>query len=169
MTVLARALAAGLFPTPAAGRYVVSVLDQLGYRASLRMTGVNTYFSVLGDSRDRVQIGFFGWFQDFPAPWEFIGPLFTCASFVPDNPGNANVAEFCDRRIDAHVRQALALQTRGLAAAAPRWAAIDHELTDQAPWVPLYTPLDLTVLSARAGNYQFHPYWNLLIDQLWVR
>jgi len=25
------------------------------------------------------------------------------------------------------------------------------------------------VLSARVGNYQFHPYWNLLIDQLWVR
>jgi hypothetical protein len=28
---------------------------------------------------------------------------------------------------------------------------------------------DLTILSARVGNYQFHPYWNLLIDQLWVR
>jgi len=56
-----------------------------------------------------------------------------------------------------------------LAAATPRWAVIDHELTDQAPWVPLYNPRDLTVLSARVGNYQFHPYWNLLIDQLWVR
>jgi len=40
---------------------------------------------------------------------------------------------------------------------------------DQAPWVSLYNPRDLTVLSARTGNYQFHPYWNLLIDQLWVR
>jgi peptide/nickel transport system substrate-binding protein len=133
------------------------------------MTGVNTYFSVLGDSRDRVQIGFYGWFQDFPAPWEFIGPLFTCASFVPANPGNSNAAEFCDPRIDAQIRQALALQAQSLAAAAPGWTTIDHKLVDQAPWVPLYTPLDLTVLSARAGNYQFHPYWNLLIDQLWVR
>jgi len=35
--------------------------------------------------------------------------------------------------------------------------------------VPLYNPLDLTVLSARVGNYRFHPYWNVLIDQLWVR
>jgi len=49
------------------------------------------------------------------------------------------------------------------------WTTIDHELADQAPWVPLYTPRDLTVLSARVGNYQFHPFWNLLIDQLWVR
>jgi hypothetical protein len=30
-------------------------------------------------------------------------------------------------------------------------------------------PRPSTVLSARTGNYQFHPYWNLLIDQLWVR
>ena len=24
------------------------------------------------------------------------------------------------------------------------------------------------MLSARAGNYQYHPFWRLLIDQLWV-
>jgi hypothetical protein len=40
---------------------------------------------------------------------------------------------------------------------------------NQAPWVPLYNPRDLTLPSARVGNYQFHPYWNLLIDQIWVR
>ena len=50
-----------------------------------------------------------------------------------------------------------------------RLLKIDRELVDAAPWVPLYNPRDLTVLSARTGNYQFHPYWNLLIDQLWVR
>jgi hypothetical protein len=32
-----------------------------------------------------------------------------------------------------------------------------------------YHPRDLTVLSAYVGNYQFHPHWTLLIDQLWVR
>jgi peptide/nickel transport system substrate-binding protein len=122
----------------------------------------------VNDSRNRPQLSFFGWLQDFPAPQDFI-QLFTCASFVPGNPGNVNVAEFCSRRIDAQVQQALALQAQGLAAASPRWATIDHELTDQAPWVPLFNPRDLTVLSARVGNYQFHPYWNLLIDQLWVR
>jgi peptide/nickel transport system substrate-binding protein len=129
----------------------------------------NPYTAFTLDSRNRPQLSFFTWYQDFPAPWDFIGPLFTCASFLPGNPGNLNAAEFCDPRIDTQARQALALQARGLAAAAPRWTTIDHELTDRAPWVPLYTPRNLTVLSARVGNYQFHPYWNLLIDQLWVR
>ena len=72
-------------------------------------------------------------------------------------------------RIDTRVQQAHALQLRAPAAAVGRWAAIDRELVDKAPWVPLYNPRDLTVLSARVGNYQFHPYWSMLIDQLWVR
>ena len=55
------------FPTPATARYVVSVLNQLGYRASLRVVG-SAYYSVLGDSRDRVQAGFFSWYQDYPEP-----------------------------------------------------------------------------------------------------
>jgi peptide/nickel transport system substrate-binding protein len=156
--------------TAATAPYVASVLDRLGYRASVRVfTNCNAYTTFAGDSRDRPQLSFYSWYQDFPVPWDFIGPLFSCASFIPDNPGNGNLAEFCDPRIDAQTRQALALQSQGLAAATPAWTAIDHELTDRAPWVPLYTPRDLTVLSTRVGNYQFHPYWNLLIDQLWVR
>jgi YVTN family beta-propeller protein len=155
-------------PAPATGRYLVWILDQLGYHASLRMLGPNDYFSALADSRDRVQAGFYAWYQDYPAPSDFIDPLLTCGSFLPGNPGNSNVAEFCDPAIDTQARHALTLQARDPAAAAGQWAAIDRELVDAAPWVPLYNPTDLTVLSARTGNYQFHPYWNLLIDQLWV-
>jgi peptide/nickel transport system substrate-binding protein len=150
-------------------RYVASVLDRLGYRASVRLfTDGIASLIFQADSRDRPQLGFFGWFQDYPAPYDFI-QLLTCGSFTPGTGLNSNWAEFCHSRIDTQVHQALAVQAQGLGAAAHRWTAIDHELVDQAPWVPLYTPRDWTVLAARVGNYQFHPYWNLLIDQLWVR
>jgi peptide/nickel transport system substrate-binding protein len=135
----------------------------------LRLVDPNAYWNVFGDSRDRVQIGFFGWAQDYPAPSEFVDPVLTCGSFIPANPGNLNTAEFCDPPIDIQAEKALADEVGDPATAAGQWAAIDHEIVDQAPWVPLYNPRDLTVLSARTGNYQFHPYWNLLIDQLWVR
>jgi peptide/nickel transport system substrate-binding protein len=46
------------FASPATARYLVSVLDELGYRASLRMTRPIPYWSVLADSRDQVQAGF---------------------------------------------------------------------------------------------------------------
>jgi YVTN family beta-propeller protein len=159
----------GSFPSPATARYLVSVLHELGYRASLRMTSQGVYWGLLGDSRDRVQAGFFSWYQDYPTPSDFINPLFTCASFIPDSQNNFNDAEFCHPRIDAQARRAVTSWPGDPAAATAAWAAIDRELTDLAPWAPLYNPRDLTFLSARVGNYQFHPYWEVLLDQLWVR
>ena len=156
-------------PSLATGRYVVSVLDQLGYRASLRILNPNAYYGALNDSRNRVQAGFFGWLADFPAPSDFIAPTLSCGSFLPGSTKSWNDAEFCDPRIDAQARQALTLETANPEAAAGRWSVIDRELAGEAPWVSLYNPRDVTVLSSRAGNYQFHPYWALLIDQLWVR
>jgi len=76
--------------------------------------------------------------------------VFLCHSFLPDNPANLNAAEFCNQRIDL-------------------WTRIDHEIVGQAPWVPVYNPRSLVMLSGRVGNYQFDPYWSVLIDQLWVR
>ena len=152
------------------GRYLVSVLRQLGYRASLQViTNDDAYVRRLYDSRQHTQIGGFSWYQDYPAPSDFIGPLLTCRSFLPDSPWrNLNAAEFCNRQIDAQVNRALTLQARLPNAAGSLWARIDHQIVGQAPWVPLYNPRALVLLSARVGNYQFHPYWTLLLDQLWV-
>ena len=156
-------------PDRTAGLYLVSVLDWLGYRASLRViTDPDAYVRRLYDSRRRTQVGWFSWYQNYPAPSDFISPLLTCRSFIPGNPLNLNAAEFCNRRIDAQVQQALMLQPRNPNAAAALWARIDREIVDQAPWVPIYNPRSLVMLSARVGNYQFDPYWSLLIDQLWV-
>jgi ABC-type transport system substrate-binding protein len=79
------------------------------------------------------------------------------------------VPERCDGGIDAQVRHASALQSRDPAAAGEEWSRIERELVDRAPWVPLYNPRTVTLLSSRVGNYQYHPFWNVLLDQLWVR
>jgi len=158
-------------PTPQIGRYVVSVLNQLGYRASFRIIDNTSSAGVgeLGDSRRRPQLGWFTWFQDVPTPANFIDPLLTCASFVPASAANINIAEFCNRSIDAKARRAHSLQQTNPAAAGEGWSRVDRELVDQAPWAPLYNPRAATALGARVGNYQYHPFWNVLLDQLWVR
>jgi peptide/nickel transport system substrate-binding protein len=156
-------------PDQSTGQYLVSVLDQLGYRASLQIIdGWNAYDKRLYDSRQRMQVGWFSWYQDFPAPADFIGPLLTCQSFLSGNLDNLNAAEFCNRRIDTQFAHALALQPHSPNTAAALWVRIDHEITHQAPWVPIYNPRSLVLMSVRVGNYQFNPYWSLLIDQLWV-
>jgi hypothetical protein len=54
-------------------------------------------------------------------------------------------------------------------AAGDLWAEIDRALVDAAPWAPVFNRLGIDFLSKRAQNYQHHPVFGLLIDQLWVR
>lgn len=154
-------------PSVSLGRYVVSVLDRLGYRASLRVSGTAGFS--LFNSRARVQIGYANWEQDYAAPSDFIDVLLSCRSFVPDSPANNNAAEFCDPQIDAQAQQASDLQALAPGAASEAWSRIDREITDEAPWVPLYNLREDIATSSRVGNYQYDPFWMLLFDQLWVR
>jgi len=156
-------------PSRAAGRYFVSILDQLGYRASLRVIhDQQIYVQRAFDSSAQAQIGEFSWYQDFPAPEDFTVPLFTCHSFAPHDPNNLNVSEFCNRRIDTEVARARQLGAKQPNAAGMLWAQIDRDIVGQAPWVPLYNPNALVLQSRRVGNFQLHPFWNLLLYQIWV-
>jgi peptide/nickel transport system substrate-binding protein len=157
-------------PTATIGSYVARALERIGYRASLRVATSDTaFFQMLGDSRSRVQIGWFPWVQDYPAPSDFVTPVLTCGAFVARSQSNVNDAEFCDPAIDNAVRRALALEPTAPGAASQAWAGIDRQITDQAPWLPLYNPRLDVATSARVGNYQYHPFFGLMLDQLWVR
>jgi peptide/nickel transport system substrate-binding protein len=152
-----------------AGRYVVSVLDQLGYRASLKVLPTGEQYTLMGNPRSHAQIAWNDWSVFFSAaPSEFVNYL-SCREFSPKSSNNLNVDEFCRRRIDAQARRASQLLVHDPTAATDAWSRIDHELVDEAPLVPLVNARHVLVLSARVGNYEYHPYWNFLLDQLWVR
>jgi ABC-type transport system substrate-binding protein/DNA-binding SARP family transcriptional activator/DNA-binding beta-propeller fold protein YncE len=156
-------------PTDRIGPYLVSVLRRLGYRASLEVLS-RKWLPQVADSRARTQIAWFTWYADYPAPSNFVGALLTCRVYVPHSPTNPNIAEFCSRAIDRQVRRAEGLEASAPGTAGELWARIDRELTDRAPWLPLYNPQVLVALSQRVGNYQYHPsFWQVLLDQLWVR
>jgi YVTN family beta-propeller protein len=160
-----------LFPfTPAIGEYFVDLLNDLGYRAGLKVVkDIPRYFGVVGDSRTKAQIMFGAWFADYPAPSGFIDPQLTCSSFLPMSPNNANYAEFCDAHIDSLVAQAKRAQTSSPGAVREIWSRIDRALVNRAPWVSLVNPREIHFISARTDNFQFHPLWGVLLDQLWVR
>ena len=75
---------------------------------------------------------------------------------------------FCDRRIDRWLRRAQALKSTSPRTAISIWARIDRRLVSLAAWVPMINELGLDFVSDRVGNYQFHPYWGLIADQLWL-
>jgi peptide/nickel transport system substrate-binding protein len=147
----------------------VKLLQSLGYRASLKVSG-DDHFSVVGDSRTRAQIGTTEWITDYPAPSGFFNTILTCASFVPESPLNLNDAQFCDPRLDRQIAQGLAEQATNPDAARGLWERVDRQTVDKAPWVPLVNPKVVEVVSKRVGNYQYSPNgYGMLIDQLWVR
>jgi hypothetical protein len=49
------------------------------------------------------------------------------------------------------------------------WAQIDRALVDRAVTIPLITPRNPVLVSARVGDVQGHPLWGTLLEQLWVK
>ena len=146
---------------PAAGRYVVSVLERLGYKAHLRFSADPWAAS----AKHPPQISFYAWISDYPTPGGFITPTLSCGV----SPENGNPSEFCDPTIDHQIQSAELLQASNPEAATHLWAVVDREITDKAPWAPFANGDVFEVKAARVGNYQFNPQWSTLLDQLWVR
>ena len=140
--------------------YVVALLRQLGYRASLRkFRDIDSYFGALS-TPPYPPAGFAGWFQlQRPS-----GPLETLGCAFP-----LNWADFCDRGFDRKLRRVLRQEFSDPEAAAASAARLDREVVDKAPWVPLFTPQLADFVSKRVENYQSNPYIGILLDQLWVR
>jgi YVTN family beta-propeller protein len=152
----------------AQGRWIVTQLDRLGYRATLRVLPKTAdYFAYITDSRHRAQIGALGWITDYPAASGMLA-LFRCAAFVPASPNQQNFSEFCDRRTDALIRRASQLPADDPTADA-LWAQVDKRITDQAAVVPLINPKSISFVSRRVGNFQYSQQSGVLYDQLWVR
>ena len=149
--------------------FIVALLRKLGYRASPWIVPGRRYGLTISDSRNQVQIGSGGWGTDYPAASNFFDVKFSCHAYRPANTFNNNDSEFCNRRIEAEADRARLLGLTDPPAASRAWEHVYRDIIDQAPWLPTVTPTWTDFLSNRAGNYQFHPLWGILIDQLWVR
>jgi YVTN family beta-propeller protein len=159
----------------AAAQYVrhaallVSTLRSLGYNARLKVIPFTRYFSVINDSRSKAQTAGNIWYADYLSASNFFDFLLTCASFRPHSADNQNLAEFCNRRIDAEIARANSLQTSDPQSASQLWSKIDRDITDQAPWVAMNNVKVTDLVSRRIGNYQYNPQWGALLDQIWVK
>jgi len=149
--------------------FIVALLRKFGYRASPWIVPGRRYGLTISDSRNRVQIGSGGWGTDYPAASDFFDVKFSCHVYRPASPFNNNDSEFCNRRIEAEANHARLLELTDPPAANRAWEHVYRDIINQAPWLPTVTPTWTDFLSKRAGNYQFHPLWGILIDQLWVR
>jgi YVTN family beta-propeller protein len=151
------------------GPYVVAVLRELGYSASLQVASVSAFAANVNDTRRRVQASVGTWVVDYPSASDFFDLFFRCSSFRPADPADTRSGSFfCHPSIDSQMSQADQLQVSDPQAAAQVWAEVDREITDLAPWVPFASLRFADFTSARVGNYQYSPA-GILLDQFWVR
>ena len=153
------------------GRSMVSLLDSLGYRATLKVvSGFNAYYAQVADSRVGAQTGYIAWLGDVPSPVGLLQIVASCAAFVPASPAKTtNLSEFCDPSIDAQMAHASAVQAQDPPAATVLWQRVESALAVQAPYVPIYNPRNVDLISKRVGNYQYNPTSGALLSQLWVK
>jgi YVTN family beta-propeller protein len=154
-------------PSPAAarGRLMVSVLNSIGLRAQLKpvrvVSDIGAYFGRIFDPRTRAQIGFLNWAADFPSVIGFLPPLFSCTQ--------NNASEFCDRAVDRLFAVAEAAQAQNPGAAPALWQKAERAVLAQAPIVPTDNPENVAFVAKDVGNFQYHPQWGVLLDQLWLK
>jgi peptide/nickel transport system substrate-binding protein len=157
-------------PDRSLGPYLVGVLRELGYRASLQVASVAAFARNIDDTRRRVQASVATWIADYPSASDFFDLFFRCSAFRPADPADTTSGSFfCHPSIDRQMSQADQLQASDPPAAAQVWAEIDREITYLAPWVPFASMRIADFTSARVGNYQYNPAAGILLDQLWAR
>jgi peptide/nickel transport system substrate-binding protein len=147
------------------GLYFVGLLNKLGYKATLQALSPDIQYPYAQNSSNKPQFAFSSWYQDYPAASDFLNILLGCGSFHPNSNSSPNIAEFCNKGIQAKMDQAGQMGITDPTGANNLWATVDKEVTDQAPWVSMFNPKYIDVLSDRVTGYQFSPQWYFLLDQ----
>jgi peptide/nickel transport system substrate-binding protein len=149
--------------------YLQSVLNQIGYKATVKPISANIAFTYVQNTKNKVQINVQQWYQDYPAASDFLYILFGCESFHPGSDSSINIAGFCNKKINAQMHRALNTALTNEDAANQQWARIDRAVTDQAPMATLFNPKHIDFVSKRVGNFTFSKQFYWLVAKSWVQ
>jgi YVTN family beta-propeller protein len=150
--------------------YLVQLLRQLGYRATLRNMSAAMAAKQALSPQDKVQIGMAGFGADIPTASTYFVPELSCRSLQhPNLYGPLNLSWYCNPHADKLASQAQALHITDAAAARKAWAQLYDLISNQAPVVPVFSMSPTVFVSARVGGYQEQPMYGPLLDQMWVR
>ena len=95
--------------------YLQSVLNSIGYKATVKPLSSNISFTYIQNTKNKVQIAVTQWYQDYPAPSDFLNVLLGCGSFHPGSDTSINIVGLLQqdgRRRDAEGAAARHRRTR---------------------------------------------------------
>jgi len=149
---------------------MVSDLNAIGYKASPQLLAASIQYPFVQNSSNsgKWNVGYSAWYQDYPAASDFLNVLLGCGTIHPNSDASPNIAAFCDKAIQSKIDQAETMGATNPSGAAALWTQVDHADTNAAPWVDMFNPKQIDVLSHNVHGYSWSPQWYILIDRLWL-
>jgi ABC-type transport system substrate-binding protein/DNA-binding SARP family transcriptional activator len=148
--------------SPDVSRYVAAVLRRLGYQARVKLVSHEALSKMRSTGFKKIQIIPAGWVPDFPSANAMLPIWFRC-------DGANNHDWFCRPGLDRLMEHAAEVEFSDPHRAARLWSQVDRRLVADAAWVPLVNPRAVDFVSERVRNYERHPVWGLIADQLQLR
>jgi peptide/nickel transport system substrate-binding protein len=116
-----------------AAEYLTDVLNQVGYRATLKVIDPSIYWTTIGNQRTRAQTGLANWFQDYPHPLNWFDTLLNGNRITEEhnnNYSNANVRAV-NQKIEELKREPELNDDIN-----SQWAEVDQMVMENALWAP---------------------------------
>ena len=152
-------------PVPKAAQYMASVLDQLGYKATVKTLDESVYWDTISTQKGDPQMAFVQFDQDYPEGQDFVD--------VQLNGENiANVGNQVHSNIDVPALNARMDAARQLPLGAKRdaqWASIDAALMkNDAPWVPFMNRNLPKYVSSSLHGLVFNGTYYEMFPEMWI-
>jgi peptide/nickel transport system substrate-binding protein len=81
-------------PSKSVVEYLASVLNKIGYKASVKELAHGVYFTTIGNQATKAQTGWADWFQDYPSPIDWFDVLFNGKRITQTHNNNYGNADY---------------------------------------------------------------------------
>ena len=116
-----------------AAQYYTSILNAIGLDASLNILPRATYYSTVGNVATHAQTGWARWLEDYPHPLDWFDVLLNGNRIT--NTDNNNYAWYTNKKTNSEIENLKKSQVLTPAVNA-RWAKVEKQIMQQAPWAP---------------------------------
>jgi peptide/nickel transport system substrate-binding protein len=148
--------------------YFADLLNQLGFKAKVKLIADAEYFPTIGNLKGNPQTGFADWNQDFPNPSDFY-LLLDQNSIQATN--NENFSQVKDPHIQSELAALNPVPADKLSTVAARWQALDQYVAQKAYIVSFGQQQDPQFASTKVdfSSVIFHPLYGTDWSQLTLK
>jgi ABC-type transport system substrate-binding protein len=147
-------------PFPKLAQAIQADLKAVGITAEIKQMDRATYWDYISLKKSHAPIGLSDWYQDFPDPSDWIGPLFT-----QPIDGGANSSFYENPQVNSLYKESAS--ELDPAKRIDMFVQMQQIIMDDAPTAPLYQPTWNGMYGKTTGGYYINPVWIFTFQDYW--